>query len=84
VAVVPRETSGQVNRAFEQMAGDELVYCYNTTDPTDFGFGSSWLVSLASSGALRIEWIEHAGAPGPCIADPTTWQFSAAAMSLVR
>ena len=84
VAVVQRETSGRVNRAFEQVAGDGLAYCYNTTDPSDFGFGSSWLVSLASSGTLRMEWIQHPGTPGPCVADPTTWQFGAAAMSFVR
>lgn len=84
VAVVPRGTAGRVNRAFEQVTPDGQLYCYNTTDPTDFGFGNSWLVSMPAATTLRIERIQHPGGTGPCGDDPSSWQTSAAAMTLVR
>ena len=82
VAVVPRATTGRVNRSFEQVTGDGLMYCYSATDPPDLG--RSWLLSLAGGGTLRIEQIEHIGAPGPCVDDPATWSFGPNAMAFVR
>ena len=77
VAVVPRMSSGRVNRAFEQVT-DALVYCYQDS------FGNSWLLSRDASGMLRLEWIEHLASPSPCEDDPSTWSLGSNAVSFVR
>ena len=84
VAIVPRATAGRVNRAFEQVTPDGQLYCYNTTDSTDLGFGSSWIVSMPAATTLRMERIEHPGESGPCGDDPSSWQTGAASVTLVR
>jgi hypothetical protein len=82
VGVVPRETTGRVNRAFNGVTADGLLYCYGGNAASDPG--RSWLLSLASNGTLTIEQLQHAGLPGPCADDPGTWSFSANALAFVR
>jgi hypothetical protein len=84
VAVVPRQTSGRVDRAFEQVTPDGLIYCYRVADPTDYSYGLSWLLTMPSATTLALELVEHPGAPGPCGEGPATWQLSSAAQSFVR
>lgn len=84
VAVVPRETSGRVNRAFENVTADGLVYCYDVTATADPSFGMSWLLTMPSATTLSLERIQHAGPPGPCDSSPATWQLGVAALTLVR
>ncbi len=82
LAVVERRTSGRVNRAFEDVTQDGLIYCYGPTVP---GFApSSWLVQLTSATALRLEHIDHAAGASPCNADPATWSFGPAAVTMIR
>ncbi len=82
VAVVARETAGRVNRAFDQVSADGLLYCYAAS--SGFDLGRSWLLSLATNGTLTIEQIQHAGLPTPCDADPATWSFGTEALAFVR
>jgi hypothetical protein len=84
VAVVPRETTGRVDRAFEQVTADGLLYCYRIADPADYSYGLSWLLTMPSPTSLALELITHPGDPGPCADDPATWQLSAGAQSFVR
>ena len=81
LAIVQREASGRVNRAFEEVAADGLLRCYHG-DP--FYQGSSWFLALEESGTLTIEHVDHAGATSPCGNDPSTWSFGANAMAFVR
>jgi hypothetical protein len=81
VAVVPRVTSGRVNRAFEQVTADGTIYCYG---PPLLNAGQSWFLSLAVNGSLSIERKAHPVGSSPCLADPSTWSFSAARMTMVR
>jgi hypothetical protein len=78
LAVVPRLTSGQVNRAFEQVTADGRLYCY-TGDPR---VSASWIVSLSAT-SLVIARRAHAPAASPCVADPSTWSVSGG-LTLVR
>jgi len=80
VAIVPRETAGRVNRAFEQVTADGLVYCY-TDSPA---FATSWLLTMPSATSLTVQLVQHPGAPSPCDSSPTAWQLGAAAVQLVR
>lgn len=84
VAVVPRTTAGRVNRAFEEVTADGLVYCYDVADPSDFSFGLSWLLVMPTASTLRIELINHAGSPSPCSESPASWQLGAAAAAMTR
>jgi hypothetical protein len=81
VAIVPRLTTGRVNRAFEDVSGDGTVYCYGP----EAGFlgTSSWLLAL-SGATLRIEWVSHPSGASPCSRDPTTWTFGASVRTMVR
>jgi hypothetical protein len=81
VAVVPRRASGRVNRPFEQVTADGLIYCYSPADATST---DSWFLRLSAPAALQIERISHAAGASPCEADPSTWSFGAAAVSMVR
>jgi hypothetical protein len=78
-AVVSRQTTGRVNRAFEQVTADGQIYCYGPDSNS-----TSWLVSLTSGSALRIEKQDHPSGASPCTADSSTWSFSASAVSMVR
>lgn len=82
VAFVDRQTSGRVNRAFEDVTPDGQIYCYGPE--VEHGPVSSWLLSLTSATALTIERIEHDPGPSPCGDDPSTWSFSGNAVSMVR
>jgi hypothetical protein len=82
VGIVPRQTSGRVNRAFEQVTPDGLIYCYRP-EGTNVS-GSSWFVSMTSATTLRIERIEHGPGASPCGADPGTWSFGTGAVAMVR
>jgi hypothetical protein len=73
VAVVPREATGQVNRALEDV-----------TDGADPATGWTWLLTMPSATTLSIELVHQSGPPGPCSSSPTAWQLSAAATTLVR
>ncbi len=79
--VVGHEAAGRVNRPFEAVAADGLLYCYHGDS---YYPNSSWLLSLDGSGTLRLEHVEHPGAASPCLGDPSTWSFSGAAMEFVR
>jgi hypothetical protein len=82
LAVVGRSTTGRVNRAFEDVTQDGLIYCYG---PTVEGFApSSWVLQLTSATAIRIEHVEHAAGESPCADDPSTWSFGPAAVNMVR
>lgn len=81
VVVVPRETVGRVNRAFEDVSADGLIYCYRTADPRAV---ASWFVSLPAANTLTIERVAHAAGASPCGADAATWDFTAGAVSMVR
>jgi hypothetical protein len=78
LAVVPRLTSGQVNRAFEHVSADGRLYCY-TGDPR---VAASWILSVSTNG-LVIARRAHAPGASPCLADPSTWSVSGG-LALVR
>jgi hypothetical protein len=82
VGIVPRQTTGRVNLAFEQVTPDGLIYCYGP----DVGprAGGSWLLSMTSATALRIEHFVHGADETPCDDDPGTWSFGSSAVSVVR
>src|SRR5262245_60682315 len=67
VAVVARQNSGRVNRAFEQVGSDGLTYCYgpDAAVPT-----SSWLLSMSGANGLRVRQVTHAINASPCAGDP--------------
>jgi len=79
---VDRRTSGRVNRAFEHVTRDGLIYCYGPG--LHYSTQSSWLLSLTTDSEIRIERIEHGTAPSPCVNDPSTWSFSGNAVTMVR
>jgi hypothetical protein len=81
MGIVPRLTSGRVNRAFEQVSADGAIHCYG---PSVTHVGTSWLVALAANGPLSIERRAHTVGASPCLSDPSTWSFSAARVTLVR
>jgi hypothetical protein len=80
VAVVPRQTAGRVNRAFEQVAPDGTVYCYTAADPPS---AESWLLALTSATELRVRRVTHAAGASPCDEDPAGWS-TAGGLTLVR
>jgi len=81
VAVVPRANSGRLNRAFEQVTNDGLIYCYG---PDVERPGSNWLLSLTGPNALSIRKVASTPAvPNICSTDPSTWSL-AGAVSMVR
>ncbi len=82
VVVVRREEDGRMNRAFEDVTPDGLVYCYNSSDLSSFG--NSWFISLNTDGQLMIERIEHPGEDTPCRSDPETWRVGVDALAFVR
>jgi hypothetical protein len=75
VAVVPRQTSGRVNRAFEQVGNDGLIYCYgpDASSPT-----MSWLLAMTGANTLRVRQVPHSLGASPCQADPSTWSVTVA------
>jgi hypothetical protein len=73
VAVVPRLTSGRVNRAFEHLTADGTTYCYG---PGGVGNRSSWFISLSSATGLNIEQVVHAFGESS-LADPSMGSGSA-------
>jgi len=81
VAVVPRQPTGRVNRAFEEVTADGVVYCYAPVAP---GAVASWLLALTASEALMIERVSHGAGASPCGAPPTTWSFGGGAVRMVR
>ena len=81
VAVVARAITGRVNRAFEQVTNDGLIYCYG---PDARAPGGNWLLALTGPSALRIRRVQATGAvPNICAADPSTWSLDGA-ISMVR
>jgi hypothetical protein len=80
VAVVPRQNSGRVNRAFEQIGNDGLIYCYglDAIYPT-----ISWLIGMTSPITLSIRPVTHTIGASPCVNDPSTWSLTGA-VNLVR
>ncbi|MEX1256749.1 MAG: hypothetical protein WEG36_03925 [Gemmatimonadota bacterium] len=83
LAVVARETTGRVNRAFEAVGNDGLIYCYGP-QVNGFASSSSWLLRLTGAAELRIEHLMHAPGASPCEDDPASWELSGAAVSMVR
>ena len=82
IAIVSRQTSGRVDRAFDQVTPDGTIYCYGP-DISPWASGS-WFLSLTSATGLRIEHIPHGPGETPCDDDPGTWSFGANAVSMVR
>jgi hypothetical protein len=80
VAVVPKATSGRVNRAFEQIQPDGTVHCYG---PDALFPTSSWLIALTGPSALTIRRVTHPAGASPCLADPATWS-TAGGVAMVR
>ena len=80
VYVVDRLAGGRVDRAFDQVTNDGLIYCYgpDTLLPT-----RSWLLSVTSPTALSIRLVNHASGASPCLADPVTWTLTGA-VAMVR
>lgn len=81
VAVVPRQNTGRVNRAFEQLTADGTLHCYVPAEP---GATASWFIAVTGPTTLRIERRAHAAGASPCLADPSTWAFGPAAVTMVR
>jgi hypothetical protein len=81
VGVVPRQTTGRANRAFEQLTADGVLHCYG---PPLLNANQSWFVALMPNGQLSIERRPHAIGSSPCLADPSTWSFSASRVTMVR
>lgn len=82
VGLVPRQTSGRVNRAFEQVTPDGLIYCYG---PDGGALGTtSWFLSMTAPITLRIERITHSSGATPCDRDPDTWSLSGSAVAMER
>jgi hypothetical protein len=80
VAVVARGTgSGRVNRPFEQVTNDGLIYCYgpDSTRPV-----TSWLIMMTGPNALSIRRVEDR-VSNPCNSAPATWSMTGA-LTLVR
>lgn len=82
LAVVARETTGRVNRAFQDVGPDGLIYCYGPQ--VNGASRSSWFVQVTSATGLRIELVEHGLGESPCGDDPATWSFGPAAVAVVR
>lgn len=82
VGIVPRQTSGRVNLAFDQVTPDGLIYCYGP-DGGPWKVGS-WFVAMTSETEIRIEHVQHAPGESPCGDDPPTWSFGTGAATMVR
>jgi hypothetical protein len=80
VAVVSRQNSGRLNRAFDQVTNDGLIYCYG---PDAASPVMSWLIGLNGPNSLRIRQVPHALGASPCSGDPSTWSLTGA-VSLER
>ena len=80
VYVVGRQSSGRVNRAFDQVTNDGLIYCYG---PEDWQVTKSWLLSLTGPTALSIRMVTHDAGASPCGANPSTWSMTGA-VQMVR
>jgi hypothetical protein len=80
VAVVPRAASGRVNRAFEDVTPDGLIYCYG---PDAMLPTSSWLLTMTGPAALTIRQVTHSAGASPCLADPSGWS-TAGGVAMVR
>jgi hypothetical protein len=71
--MVPRLSTGRVNRGFEHVTNDGLVYCYTG----DLYYpGDSWLLGLTSPSSLSVRHVSHAPGASPCQADPATWSLT--------
>jgi hypothetical protein len=81
VAIVPRATSGRVNRAFDQITADDALHCYG---PDQGAPTMSWLLRLAPTGRLRIARVVHGVGASPCGAAPATWSMPTTALEFVR
>jgi hypothetical protein len=64
-----RQSSGRVNRAFDQVGPDGLIYCYAAFNQAT----RSWFVSLSSIQRLSVRRLDHSAGASPCNADPSTW-----------
>jgi hypothetical protein len=82
VAIVTKEASGRVNRAFQDVVAGGGIYCYGPQ--TNGSSTSSWFLQVTSSTALRIEHIEHGPGTSPCGDEPGTWAFGSTAVTMVR
>ena len=81
VAIVSRQSSGRVNRAFELVTNDGLIYCYGPDVQLP---GLRWLLSMTGPSALSIRKVAATLAvPNICTTDPATWSL-AGAVSMVR
>jgi len=80
-AVVTRANSGRVNRPFDQVTNDGLIYCYG---PDALWPARNWLVQVTGPSALKIRMVQATSElPDLCAADPGTWSM-AGAISMVR
>ena len=75
VLVVPRATEGRVNRPFEQVTPDGLIYCYAPA-PGAGGF-INILLMMTGPSELMIRKVPQT-APNMCSADPSTWTMAGA------
>ncbi|MCC6242977.1 MAG: hypothetical protein IT353_09055 [Gemmatimonadaceae bacterium] len=75
VAVVARgSATGRVNRPFELVTADGLVYCYGPDLRSPW---LSWLVSMSGPSALSIKKVENFVA-STCESPPSTWSMTGA------
>lgn len=80
VAVVSRGSgSGRVNRPFEQVTNDGLIYCYGPDIDQPW---LSWLVTLTSPNTLSIRMVENF-VGNSCSAPVSTWSM-VGAVQMVR
>jgi hypothetical protein len=82
----PRQTSGRVNLAFDQVTGDGVIHCYFPSGLSGPGSqqDASWFIALQANGSLKIERVAHGEGSSPCSAEPSTWAFGGNAMVMVR
>jgi len=80
VAVVARGTgTGRVNRPFDQVTSDGLIYCYGP----DLAYpATSWLIMMTGPNALSVRRVEDR-VTNPCSNAPSTWSM-VGAVALVR
>jgi hypothetical protein len=69
--------AGRVNADFNQVTADGQIYCYGGF--TQFGSSLHVLVQLVTATSLKIE-----GMSGGACGSPSTWTFSAAAVTFAR
>jgi hypothetical protein len=82
LAVVTRQSSGRVNRPFQEVGPDGLVYCYGP--PVNGSLLSSWFLQAMGTAQLRIERVAHGLGLSPCGGDPAAWTFGPDAITMER